>query len=82
MGDKLGLRTLISQLPRPHGRCIRGAITDENLRKWISHIVGYGKHNFDRDEAKPIFNSYPQVYFAASVLWQILTSWVNNLEEY
>lgn len=55
---------------------------DENLRKWISYIVGYGKENFDQSDIETICNADPEIYFAASVLWQILTSWVNDLREY
>lgn len=56
--------------------------TDDNLRRWISYIVGYGKHNFVQVDVEAICKADPEVYFAASVLWQILASWVNDLKEY
>lgn len=55
---------------------------DENLRRWMSYIVGYGKDKFIQSEVEAICEADPQVYFAASVLWQILASWVNDLREY
>ena len=55
---------------------------DENLRKWLSYIVGYGKNNFVESDVETICKADPEVYFAASVLWQIVTSWVNDLREY
>lgn len=55
---------------------------DENLRKWISYIVGYGKDKFVQGEVEGICKADPQVYFAASVLWQIVESWVNDLKAY
>ncbi len=55
---------------------------DENLRKWLSYIVGYGKDNFVQADVEAICKADPQVYFAASVLWQIVSSWVNDLREY
>jgi hypothetical protein len=55
---------------------------DDNLRRWISYIVGYGKDNFDQSRVEVICHSDPEVYFAASVLWQIVASWVNDLKEY
>jgi len=55
---------------------------DENLRKWISYIVGYGKELFAQEDVEAICKADPEVYFAASVLWQIVASWVNNLKEY
>ena len=55
---------------------------DENLRKWMSYIVGYGKDKFVQGDVEAICKADPEVYFAASVLWQIVTSWVNDLREY
>lgn len=55
---------------------------DENLRKWLSYIVGYGKYNFVQSDMDAICRTDPEVYFAASVLWQIVASWVNDLKEY
>ena len=56
--------------------------TDDNLRKWISYIVGYGKDNFLQADVEAICKADPEVYFAASVLWQIVASWVHDLKEY
>lgn len=55
---------------------------DENLRKWMSYIVGYGKDKFAQGDVEAICHADPQVYFAASVLWQIVASWVNDLRDY
>lgn len=55
---------------------------DDNLRRWISYIVGYGKDNFIQPDVEAICNADPEVYFAASVLWQIVASWVHDLKEY
>lgn len=55
---------------------------DDNLRKWISYIVGLGKDKFVQSDVDAICNADPEVYFAASVLWQIVESWVNDLKEH
>jgi len=55
---------------------------DENLRRWMSYIVGYGKEKFVQGDVEAICKADPEVYFAASVLWQIVASWVNDLREY
>ncbi|MEZ4725690.1 MAG: HEAT repeat domain-containing protein [Caldilineaceae bacterium] len=59
---------------------LKGA--DDNLRSWISYIVGYGKERFTQADVEAICQADPEVYFAASVLWQILASWVYELREY
>lgn len=55
---------------------------DINLRKWVSYIAGYGKDNFSEDMIKELCDKDKEVYFAASVLWQIVSSWVYELQEY
>lgn len=55
---------------------------DDNLRKWMSYIVGYGKGKFVQGDVEAICKADPEVYFAASVLWQIVASWINDLREY
>ena len=59
---------------------LKGA--DDNLRSWISYIIGHGKEYFTQSDVEAICQADPEVYFAASVLWQILASWVNELREY
>jgi len=56
--------------------------TDDNLRRWMSYVVGYGKDRFVQADVEAICKADPEVYFAASVLWQIVASWVNDLREY
>ena len=55
---------------------------DDNLRRWMSYIVGFGRDRFSKDDVEAICEEDPQVYFAASVLWQILSSWIDKLTEY
>jgi len=54
---------------------------DDNLRRWISYILGHGQSRFAKSDVDAICESDPRVYFAASVLWQILESWVDGLTE-
>jgi len=53
-----------------------------NLRRWISYIVGRGKEKFVAEQIETIRELDQEVYFAATVLWQILGSWVHDLKEY
>jgi len=55
---------------------------DDNMRRWVAYIVGYGKSNFLAEHISALCETDPQVHFAASVLWQILSSWINGLKEY
>lgn len=55
---------------------------DDNLRRWVSYIIGHGKERLADADVDAIFHADPEVYFAASVLWQILASWTDGLTEY
>lgn len=55
---------------------------DDDLRKWVAYIVGIGKDRFVQPNVESLCTADPEVYFAASVLWQIVSSWVHDLKEY
>ncbi len=55
---------------------------DDNLRKWLSYIIGYGRNSFSESEIDKLCSADPEVYFAASVLWQLLSSWIHDLKEF
>lgn len=55
---------------------------DDNLRKWISYIAGYGKNQFTEEQISALCRNDPEIYFTACVLWQVLDSWIYNLGEY
>lgn len=56
--------------------------TDDNLRRWTGYIIGYGRERLLGESIAAVCQDDPEVYFAASVLWQILSSWIHNLQEY
>ncbi len=55
---------------------------DDNLRRWVSYILGYGKSRFLETQVEELARLDPEVHFAASVLWQLLASWIYELKEY
>lgn len=55
---------------------------DPNLRKWVSYIAGYGRTLFVEEQINELCKVDAEVHFAASVLWQLLESWIYELEEY
>ncbi len=59
-----------------------GKTTDDNLRRWVSYILGYGKPRFLEAQIEELARLDPEVHFAASVLWQLLASWIYELKEY
>ncbi len=59
-----------------------GSLIDEDSRKWISYIIGVQGEERYVAEIEKLKSKDPQVYFAVTVLWKIMTSWVYNLNEY
>jgi hypothetical protein len=55
---------------------------DTNLRAWASYVIGSDRDKFNKQDLEDICSRDPEVYFAASVLWQIVQSWVNRIMEY
>jgi hypothetical protein len=53
---------------------------DDNLRQWISYIVGNGRKYFTEDTIEALCKNDPQVYFEASVLWQIVSNWIHGIK--
>lgn len=88
-GFKIWKKIKIKRVRVPDILCLNTGMRFESrgktkleISRWISYIIGYGKDNFVQADLEAICSADPEVYFAASVLWQIMDSWVNNLEEY
>jgi len=58
------------------------ALVDENARYWVSYILGTQDQQRYIGEIEKLKERDSEVYFAVTVLWKIMTSWVYNLEEY
>ena len=57
-------------------------LVDDDARLWVSFIIGsQDKHKF-LQEIERLRPRDPEVYFAVTVLWQIMNSWIYGLEEF
>lgn len=59
-----------------------GNSKDDNLRRWVSYILGYGKSRFLEAQIEEMARLDSEIHFAASVLWQLLASWIYEPKEY
>jgi len=55
---------------------------DEDSRQWISYILGMHDSKEFIDELEALKVRDREIYFAATVLWKIVSSWVYDLKEY
>jgi HEAT repeat protein len=57
-------------------------LSDDDARHWIAYIIGIQGEERYIAEIEKLKNADPEVYFAVTVLWKIMTSWVYDLTEY
>lgn len=57
-------------------------LNDLDSRQWVSYILGKQGSETHLMEIEELKKKDPEVYFAVTVLWKIMTSWVYNLKEY
>ncbi len=57
-------------------------LVDEDTRHWVAYIIGTQHQQRFLHEIERVKLRDPEVYFAVTVLWKIMTSWVYGLEEY
>jgi len=58
------------------------ALVDEDTRHWIAYIVGTQQQARVISHIEELRQLDPEVYFAVTVLWKIMTSWIYELESY
>lgn len=58
------------------------ALVDDDTRHWVAYILGTQEQQKYISQIEMLRQRDPEVYFAVTVLWKIMTSWVYNLEEY
>ncbi|RJS71999.1 hypothetical protein CW714_05065 [Methanophagales archaeon] len=59
-----------------------GLLTDEDARQWVAYIIGTQDPQGYIHEIEKLKERDQEVYFAVTVLWKIMTSWIWGLEEY
>lgn len=58
------------------------ALTSLDTRQWVAYILGTQEQAKIIGDLEEIRKRDPEVYFATTVLWKIMSSWVYDLEEY
>jgi len=58
------------------------ALVDEDARHWVAYILGTQPKERLIGEIEKLRARDAEVYFAVTVLWKIMTSWVYDLKEY
>jgi hypothetical protein len=59
-----------------------GRLADEDTRQWCAWVLGSQDSAKLTDGIEQLRSKDPEVYFAITVLWKIMSSWVYGLDEY
>lgn len=57
-------------------------LKDNNSRIWVSYILGMQGEEKYINEIEKLRAKDPEVYFAVTLLWKLITSWIYELKEY
>ncbi|HEX9974787.1 MAG TPA: HEAT repeat domain-containing protein, partial [bacterium] len=57
-------------------------LNDIDARQWTSYILGMSEQDKVIENIEKIKQYDQEIYFATTLLWKIISSWIYNLEEY
>jgi HEAT repeat protein len=57
-------------------------LVDDDARRWVAYILGTQDQQACIGQIEQLRQRDPEVYFAVTVLWKLLASWVCDLQEY
>jgi HEAT repeat protein len=57
-------------------------MNNDDARKWIAWIIGTQKEQEYISQIEELKHKDKEVYFAVTVLWKAMSSWINGLEIY
>ena len=61
---------------------VLSAPMDNDAREWVAYIIGTQDQDALLPEIEKLSSEDPELYFAVTVLWKILSSWTYGLEEH
>ncbi len=80
--QRAGIAWALSRSGRVKVQDLLPLMVDDDARRWVAYILGVQNKDALVGQIKELSKHDPEVYFAVTVLWKILASWVYNLEEF
>ena len=80
--QKAGLSWSLSKSSKFTVHDLLEVMNNDDTRKWVAWIVGTQNEKDFIAQIEELKNKDKEVYFAVTVLWKVLSSWVNRLETY
>ena len=80
--QRAGIAWAVSRSGRVKVDDLLPLLVDDDARRWVAYIVGTQDQQACIGQIEQLRRRDPEVYFAVTVLWKILASWVHDLGEY
>ena len=80
--EKHGIAWALTKSPSINIDQLISNLNDLDSRHWVSYIIGTQGEERYIAEIEKIKDKDPEVYFAATLLWKIMTSWTYELKEF
>jgi len=80
--ERAGIAWALSKSARFEIRDLIPSMSDDEARKWITWIIGTQDQAKYISQIEQLKRKDQEVYFAVTVLWKILSSWVAELDIY
>lgn len=61
---------------------VLACLVDDDARQWTAYVLGMQDQQQFIADIEALRQQDPEVFFAVTVLWKIVTSWVYTLEEH
>jgi len=81
-GELPGISWALSKGGRSSVSDMLTALVDDNTRRWVAYVIGTQEQEKYINEIEELRKRDPEVYFAVTVLWNAMKSWIWDLEEY
>jgi len=80
--QRAGIAWALSRSGRVSVSQLLPLMVDDDARRWVAYILGTQDKAAVAAQIEELRRRDSEVYFAVTVLWKILASWVYDLEEY
>ena len=80
--QRAGIAWALSRSGRVEVDELVAALKNDDTRRWVAYVLGTQDEKALVGKVEQLRRVDPEVYFAATVLWRVMSSWVYKLEEY
>jgi HEAT repeat protein len=80
--QRAGIAWAVSRSGKVDVGKLLNVMKDDDARRWVAYILGVQDEKSLVGKIEQLRARDPEVYFAVTVLWKILASWIYHLEEY